>query len=330
MILPPVRRRGLSTPAWTRRGDVIGVMIDGARLLTPGVLHFALAGAALAPRAVVTTLSWVLGWDSIHTRAQRDGFDRAREDAALESIGWPSDGYRMFELGAPTWTSSDGWFQPLMESNALFMSADLWKEIGGADERFDEPGGGFLNLDMLRNALEAPETTQVLLPVRRRSIRFTATPRNAPTRRTRSNAVRAGAPGTNRFTAAPGVSDAARADVRREASGGAAAAHDPAGIEVQPGRSRTFGVEFDQDYGRSRRSSDGQPCRGHCHRDGAVGVPRASLRGRGCCVPRCPGRAGRSTGTDAPAEPLLCLDAPADPRPTKVAEVRPRLAPITT
>ncbi|MEP7158134.1 MAG: class I SAM-dependent methyltransferase [Chloroflexota bacterium] len=155
--------RAINVGLAAAQGDVIGVMIDGARLVTPGVLHFALAGAGLAPRAVVTTLSWNLGWDSIHTFAQIAGFDRQREDEVLESIDWPSDGYRLFELGSPTWSSSDGWFQRLMESNALFMSRGMWAAIGGADERFDEPGGGFLNLDMLRKALELPGATQVVL-----------------------------------------------------------------------------------------------------------------------------------------------------------------------
>ncbi len=143
------------------RGDVVGVMIDGAHLLTPGVLHYAIAGTALADRAVVATLPWNLGWDGSMTLALGSGFDQVQEDALLERIGWPDAGYRLFELGAAI--RSDGWLAPLYETNALFMRRELWHELGGADERFDQPGGGFLNLDLLRRAVELPRTRYVLL-----------------------------------------------------------------------------------------------------------------------------------------------------------------------
>jgi len=38
-------------------------MIDGARIVTPGLLHFARRGVKLYPRAVVVTLGWYLGRD---------------------------------------------------------------------------------------------------------------------------------------------------------------------------------------------------------------------------------------------------------------------------
>ena len=45
------------------RGKVIGVMIDGARMVTPGLLHFARHGAAMYDRAVVASIGWFLGCD---------------------------------------------------------------------------------------------------------------------------------------------------------------------------------------------------------------------------------------------------------------------------
>src|SRR4051812_5850649 len=48
----PAANRGLAEA----RGDVIGVMIDGARLVTPGLLHFALHGVRLFDQAIVATL----------------------------------------------------------------------------------------------------------------------------------------------------------------------------------------------------------------------------------------------------------------------------------
>jgi hypothetical protein len=144
------------------RGDTIGVMIDGARMLTPGVLHFARHGAKLYERSVVAALSLHLGFDG-QSYAVHTGYDVGREEALLQSIGWPKDGYRLFEIGALVGSSTDGWLQPLPESNALFMARKTWNLLGGMEERFDEPAGGFANLDLFRRAIELPGARPVIL-----------------------------------------------------------------------------------------------------------------------------------------------------------------------
>jgi hypothetical protein len=144
------------------RGGVIGVMIDGARIATPGLLHFGHAGTRLYDRAVVATLGWYLGAD-LQSWAIRAGYDKTREDALLEAIEWRDDGYRLFEVATPDESSTDGWFAPLAESNALFMRRELWDELGGLEERFDKPGGGFLNLDTFGRAMDLPGAELVVL-----------------------------------------------------------------------------------------------------------------------------------------------------------------------
>jgi tetratricopeptide (TPR) repeat protein len=143
-------------------GEIIGVLIDGARILTPGVLHFAHHGARLFDRAVVATLGWYLGYDFQRWSA-RCGYDQPREDALLAQISWPQDGYRLFEIATLDESSVDGWLQPIAESNALFMRRDLWDILGGMDERLNLPGGGLVNLDTFARALELPGAQLVLL-----------------------------------------------------------------------------------------------------------------------------------------------------------------------
>jgi glycosyltransferase involved in cell wall biosynthesis len=144
------------------RGKVVGVMIDGARIVTPGLLHFARRGVELYPRAVVVTLGWYLGRD-LQRWSMEAGYNRQREDAMLASIGWPQDGYRLFDIAAFDESSVDGWFSQIEESNALFLSRDSWNRLGGVDERFDAPGGGYVNLDTLGRAMELPDSELVVL-----------------------------------------------------------------------------------------------------------------------------------------------------------------------
>jgi hypothetical protein len=159
---PPSPARAINRGLAEARGEIIGVMIDGARIATPGILHFGRHGVELYPRAVVVTLGWYLGRD-LQRWSMEAGYDQKREDEMLASIGWPQDGYRLFEIGAFDEGSVDGWFSQIEESNALFMSRDMWNRLGGFDERFDLPGGGYVNLDTLARAIELPDSELVIL-----------------------------------------------------------------------------------------------------------------------------------------------------------------------
>ena len=144
------------------RGKIIGVMTDGARMVTPGLLHFARQGSRLYDQAVVAALSWHLGFD-MQGWAIEAGYDKDREDKFLATIEWPTNGYRLFEIATLAGSSIDGWFLPIAESNALFLRRDTWDLLGGLDESFDLPGGGLVNLDTWRRALELPGAEQVIL-----------------------------------------------------------------------------------------------------------------------------------------------------------------------
>jgi hypothetical protein len=159
---PPSPANALNRGLAEAKGDIVGAMIDGARMATPGLLHFGWHGAEMFDCAVVVTLGFYLGFD-FQRWAVRAGYDKAQEDALLAQIDWPTDGYRLFEVSTPDESSFDGWLQPIAESNALFLSRDSWEMLGGFDERFDEPGGGLVNHDLFRRALELPDAELVHL-----------------------------------------------------------------------------------------------------------------------------------------------------------------------
>ena len=154
----PAVNRGLELAA----GDLIGVFVDGARLASPGLLRGAMLARRLSDRPVIAALGWHLG-DDTHMRAAATGHDRVVEDAMLAAIGWPRDGYRLFEISVLAGSSARGWFGPLGESNSLFLQREAWDALGGFDERFVSPGGGRANSDAYRRACELDGSQLVVL-----------------------------------------------------------------------------------------------------------------------------------------------------------------------
>jgi hypothetical protein len=145
-------------------GELLCLMIDGAHLLTPGVFRLARAAVAGFGNTVISTRYFFLGPEEQNLSIQ-NGYSQDVEDSLLRSIDWPTDGYRLFEIGTPLWAGAEKitWLNRMFESNCLFLSRDLFRAIDGADERFDSPGGGFLNLDLHKRAADAAGTTTVQL-----------------------------------------------------------------------------------------------------------------------------------------------------------------------
>ncbi len=141
---------------------LVGVMVDGARIASPGIVRHALLAARVHPRAVIATLGFHLGPD-LQRRSIAAGYDREAEDELLASVDWTSDTSRLFDVSVFSANSSGGWFAPIAESNALFMRAELWTELGGYDEGFQSPGGGLVNLDVFVRACELPASRLIVL-----------------------------------------------------------------------------------------------------------------------------------------------------------------------
>ena len=143
------------------RADTVGLMIDGARLITPRVLTYALAARQMDENAVVIVPGYHLGSDEQH---KAPGHDETSEQALLDGVNWKHNGYRLFEVATPSGANRHGVFHPFMESHCLFCSVTSYRAIGGADERFDLPGGGSVNLYLYRRIALLPESQLVVLP----------------------------------------------------------------------------------------------------------------------------------------------------------------------
>lgn len=143
-------------------GDVCGVLIDGARMVTPGTLALVAQAYRLNPRAVIAVAGFHLGPEH-QSQSVLNGYDQRVEDELLASIDWSTDPYRLFDISVFAGSSAEGWFSFMTESNGLFMSKTLWQELGGYDEGFTSAGGGLVNLDVFSRACALPDTELIVL-----------------------------------------------------------------------------------------------------------------------------------------------------------------------
>lgn len=139
------------------RARHLTIMIDGARMVTPGLVRLTLDVLGMVPEAAVTVPSYHLG-AKLQQVAVNEGYTAETEAALLRGIGWPQDGYRLFEVAVFAGSYRRGVFVANAESNALSLSAAKWRRLGGMDRRYDDFGGGTANLDLYKRTLEFPGT----------------------------------------------------------------------------------------------------------------------------------------------------------------------------
>lgn len=133
------------------RGDAVMICIDGARMLTPGIVRLTLDAFAAWENPVVATLAWHLG-PKIQNVSMLEGYDQTVEDRLLESVDWRGDGYELFRIATFASSSRHGWFLPVSESNCVALRRAAFDRLGGFDERFQTAGGGLVNPDFHRRA----------------------------------------------------------------------------------------------------------------------------------------------------------------------------------
>ena len=131
-------------------------------MITPGTLRWGLQLLHLSPRAFVEVRGWHLGpkWQP---ESVMEGYDHERETQLLEEIRWWENGYRLFDIAADTPQTKCGLSVPAAESNCFFMSRDLFNQLGGFDERYNEPGGGLVNLDFYARAVAEADRVWTVL-----------------------------------------------------------------------------------------------------------------------------------------------------------------------
>lgn len=144
-------------------GDALAMIVDGARMVSPGLVHWSLVALRLNPSAFVCSLSWHLGPD-IQPRSILQGYDQAREDALLNEADWCNDGYQLFEISTIAPSSEVGFLGGFPTECSWFcMDRIAFHDLGGFNSAFQSPGGGLCNQEFRNRVLSHADMVPTIL-----------------------------------------------------------------------------------------------------------------------------------------------------------------------
>ena len=145
------------------RGEFVGVIVDGARMVTPGLVGATLAALQALKNPFVCTLAWHLEPD-VQNKSISQGYIQIAEDALLASIDWPANGYGLFDISTLAQSSNVGLLGGMPAECSWFaMPRARFLNMGGFDLRFKTSGGGLMNQDFLNRVAAEPTTNFAVL-----------------------------------------------------------------------------------------------------------------------------------------------------------------------
>lgn len=145
------------------QGDAIAVIVDGARMATPGLVRQSLAALQLNHNAFVCALSWHLGPD-VQDKSVHAGYDQTHEDASLAKANWKGNGYQLFEISTLAPSSGCGFLGGFPTECSWFcMKTAAFLAVGGFNREFQSPGGGQCNHEFRNRALSDPDLKPIIL-----------------------------------------------------------------------------------------------------------------------------------------------------------------------
>jgi glycosyltransferase involved in cell wall biosynthesis len=144
------------------RFDHVMVLLDGARILSPGIATLTFLGLNAFAHPFIYTLGMHLG-SKPQNFLVKEGYKQSIEDQLLETVDWKTDGYSLFSISSPALSSKRGFFSELSESNCFSLSKSDFVELGLYQSRFKSPGGGLCNLELFNRINRSDRIQPVML-----------------------------------------------------------------------------------------------------------------------------------------------------------------------
>lgn len=144
------------------KGEYVMICIDGARILSPGIIHKSMTVAKLYDHPFIYTIGMHLGV-KLQNLSMLEGYNQDKEDTLLSTVDWRNNGYELFNISSIAASCRKGFFSSISESNCFIMRRDDYLAMNGFNEEFKSPGGGLCNLDIFKRAHEFPGMTSINL-----------------------------------------------------------------------------------------------------------------------------------------------------------------------
>jgi glycosyltransferase involved in cell wall biosynthesis len=84
----------LNLGAGLARGKIFGFMIDGARMLSPGIIRYTILANRSFHHPLVSTLGFHLG-PKFQPQSITEGYNQEEEDRLLDTVNWRENGYEL-------------------------------------------------------------------------------------------------------------------------------------------------------------------------------------------------------------------------------------------
>ncbi|MEL6211533.1 MAG: hypothetical protein AAFR44_15405, partial [Pseudomonadota bacterium] len=131
-------------------------------MLTPGILRNTRELWSLFPNPVIGVPQFMLGRESQNLTRIAEPFETEGDE--LKRLGWPTDGYALYNYAIYPGENFHRSYIESVESNCLITTKRVLEICGGYDERFAAPGGEMANLEIYSRLINDPRNTYIVLP----------------------------------------------------------------------------------------------------------------------------------------------------------------------
>ncbi|MEM1036771.1 MAG: hypothetical protein AAGI14_08445 [Pseudomonadota bacterium] len=153
---------GLNQAIGEARFPIVAMMIDGAHMLSPGIVKLTREIYEAFDRPVINVPQYLLGHVSQGLKSREEAY--RLEEWFLKRRDWPKNGYALFDFAHRPGEEPLRDYISTPESNCLITTKNVFDDCGAFDERFDEPGAGFANLEIFLRLANHPQNNYVILP----------------------------------------------------------------------------------------------------------------------------------------------------------------------
>jgi protein O-GlcNAc transferase len=154
--------QAINTACRDALGEGLLVIIDGAHIISPGVLRRCADAFSLFSSPFIATVPFHLG-PKRQNESITEGYNQSIEDQLLSGCGWKINGYNLYKIAGDFADANRGWFGCLFESSCFGIRKADYLSLGGLDERFQSRGGGLVSPDFFNRAVSRKNMQYVVL-----------------------------------------------------------------------------------------------------------------------------------------------------------------------